>query len=183
MLAVSPLHLLHLLLLLLLVVPLGGGEARSVGVGVVSDQSVGGWLVLPRTRDHLAWLREGRPGQAWAVVSLARGRERPASPLASPLAVLHQSWFNKYSRDQHSLPPVSSINNGHQGTPVYYGDLSQTSPVPVGPTVALLTTVRPSYYNTVRVKNKPPSLVQLLFKIIPRKLYFWFKNYIKTLIY
>ena len=172
----------HLLLLLLLLVPLEGGEARSVGV--VSDQSVGGWLLLPRTRDHLAWLRQSRPGQFWAVVSLARETERPASQyVTSPLSVLHKSWFNKYSKDQHSLPPFSSINNGHQGTPVYYGDLSQTSPVPVVPTVGLLTTARPSYYNTVRVKNRPPSLVQLLFKIIPRKLYFWFKNYIKTLIY
>ena len=178
---------LQLLLLLLLLEP---GQGRSVGV--VSSQSVGGWLLLPRTAAHLAWLRHSRPGQFWAVMSLDTATERPGSsshqvtltslsPL-SPLSGLHQSWFSK----DHSLPPFNSVNNGHQGTPIYYGDLRHTSPVPLPklPTVGLLTTVRPSYYNTVRVKNQAsPSLLQLLFKIIPRKLYFWFKNYIKTLIY
>ena len=173
----------HLQLLLLLVVLEPGHARRSVGV--VSDKSVGGWLLLPRTAAHLAWLRHSRPGQFWAVMSLDTATERPGSPthyVTTGLSGLHKSWFSKYSKD-HSLPPFNSVNNGHQGTPIYYGDLSHTSPLPVAPTVGLLTTARPSYYNTVRVKTNPPSLLQLLFKIIPSKLYFWFKNYIKTLIY
>ena len=160
-------------------------------MGVVSPQSVGGWLLLPRTRAHLAWLRQSRPGQFWAVLSLDGRTERPGSSetitLTTPLSVLHKTWFSKYS----SLPPFSTVNNGHQGTPIYYGDLrhpspspsSSPSPVPVVHTVSLGTAAKPSYHNTVRVKNKQPGLLHLLFKIIPRKLYFWFKSYIQILIY
>ena len=170
----------HLLVLLVLLEP---GHARSVGV--VSDQSVGGWLLLPRTRAHLAWLRHSSPGQFWAVLSLDRRTERPhltqTVTLTTPLSVLHKTWFSKHS----SLPPFSTVNNGHQGTPSYYGDLRHPSPSPspVVHTVSLGTVAKPSYHNTVRVKNKQPGLLHLLFKIIPRKLYFWFKSYIQILIY
>ena len=186
MLSACPLHLHLLLLLLLLLLPLEAGQARSVGV--VDDQSVGGWLLLPRTRAHLAWLRHSSPGQFWAVLSLDGRTEKPhltqTVTLTSPLSVLHKTWFSKYSKDHNSLPAFSSVNNGHQGTPVYYGDLRHRDNSPsVGPTVSVRVTAKPSYHTRVRVRNNSPGLLHLLFKIIPRKLYIWFKDYIKILIY
>ena len=171
----------HLCLLLLLLLP----PSQAGTVGVVSPQSLPGWLLLPRSRTSLDWLRNSRPGKFWAVMSLDRDSERGVKysetvtqTLTTPLSVLHKTWFSKYSSEER-LPNFSSINNGHQATPVYYGDLRKTTQ-----SAPEVSTIKPSpSYYVHSVQNKRPSLFHLLFKFIPRKLYFWFKRKINKLFY
>lgn len=173
----------HLLLLLVLLLP--PCQARSVGV--VGEESLPGWLLLPRNKASLAWLRTSRPGNFWAVMSLDTGKKeahtRPGTvkyvdtvteTLSTPLSLLHKTWFSKYSPHK-SLPAFSTINNGHhQATPVYYGDITKTTTTTINP--------YPSYYVPTQ-QHRRPSFFLLIFKIIPRNIYFWFKNEINNLLY
>ena len=173
--------LLHLLLHLLLLLPLA---AQPRSVGVVSSQSLPGWLLLPRTRSSLAWLRHSEPGNFWAVMSLDTDEEKSGGvkyvetvtqTLATPLSVLHKTWFSQQER----LPTFSNINNGHQAAPIYYREVSKTPQW--RPSGQQVTTIKPRLSYHVPVKHKRPSLFLLIFKIIPRNLYFWFKNRINNL--
>ena len=60
------------------------GEAGCKRVGLVDEQSMPAWLLLPRSGPTVSWLKRSKPGQVFAVLQMDTRQGQGLGPNQRP---------------------------------------------------------------------------------------------------